>query len=220
MISRPPPRYPGISRTEDWRGYAQPFRLVAGVDEAGRGPLAGDVVAAAVILRQDCVLQGLDDSKKLTALRRSSLAVMIREQALCWAIGRASPAEIDTLNILQASLVAMQRAVEALSVSPEFVLVDGNRCPPWTRASAAVIGGDARVPAISAASILAKVCRDTELALLEEQYPGYGFAVHKGYPTPTHLAALARLGPSPVHRLSFAPVRRAAAQSSANPGGS
>jgi ribonuclease HII len=177
-------------------------------------------VAAAVILPQGLVLRGLDDSKKLSAVRRGSLAEMIREQALSWAIGRATPAEIDAINILQASLLAMQRAVDALAVQPQFVLVDGNRVPPWIHPSAAVIGGDARVPAISAASILAKVCRDADLEVLEEQYPGYGFAVHKGYPTPAHLAALDRLGPSPVHRLSFAPVRSVAAQWSEEPGGS
>lgn len=220
MSSRAPPLHPTVSRSEDWQGYARPFHQVAGVDEAGRGPLAGDVVAAAVILPQGLVLRGLDDSKKLSAVRRGSLAEMIREQALSWAIGRATPAEIDAINILQASLLAMQRAVDALAVQPQFVLVDGNRVPPWIHASAAVIGGDARVPAISAASILAKVCRDADLEVLEEQYPGYGFAVHKGYPTPAHLAALDRLGPSPVHRLSFAPVRSVAAQWSAQPGGS
>jgi ribonuclease HII len=134
-------------------------------------------------------------------------------------VGRASPAEIDVLNILHASLLAMRRAVDALHQSPQFVLVDGNRCPQWPYASAPVIGGDARVPAISAASILAKVCRDADLARLEQQYPGYGFAVHKGYPTPMHLEALARLGPSPVHRMSFAPVRAAAAQCLPESGG-
>jgi ribonuclease HII len=185
---------------------------VAGVDEAGRGPLAGDVVAAAVILADDVVIPGLDDSKKLSAPKRERLATEIRARATAWAVGRASPAEIDALNILQASLLAMRRAVDALAVTPRFVLVDGNRCPPWPHPSAAVVGGDARVPAISAASVLAKVARDADLAALDARYPGYGFAVHKGYPTPAHLAALSRLGPSPVHRLSFAPVRAAAAQ--------
>ncbi len=211
--------HPAVSRTGDWAGLVVGHRLVAGVDEAGRGPLAGDVVAAAVILPADAALPGLADSKRLTASARERLAVAIRTHALAWAVGRASPAEIDVLNILHASLLAMRRAVEALHQSPQFVLVDGNRCPQWPYACAPVIGGDARVPAISAASILAKVCRDADLACLEQQYPGYGFAVHKGYPTPMHLEALARLGPSPVHRMSFAPVRAAAAQCLPESGG-
>lgn len=201
-----------VSRHEDWRLHCVADDRVAGVDEVGRGPLAGDVVAAAVILPQDLSLSGLDDSKKLSAAARQRVAEEIRAGAVAFALGRASPAEIDTLNILQASLLAMRRAVSALAVEPRFILVDGNRCPPWTWPSIAVVGGDARVPAISAASVLAKVCRDAELDALDAQYPGYGFAEHKGYPTPAHLAALARLGPSPVHRRSFAPVRAAAAQ--------
>ncbi|MEM8659837.1 MAG: ribonuclease HII [Pseudomonadota bacterium] len=179
---------------------------VAGVDEVGRGPLAGDVVTAAVILDSDRPVQGLRDSKKLSPQRRVLLADEIREKAVAWSIGRASVTEIDNLNILQASLLAMHRAVEALQPQPSFVLVDGNRLPRWPYASDAVIKGDDRVPAIAAASILAKVQRDLEMVELEQLYPGYGFAAHKGYPTAFHLAALRDLGPTPVHRRSFAPV--------------
>jgi len=180
---------------------------IAGVDEAGRGPLAGDVLAAAVILDPARPIQGLRDSKKLTAARREELAGEIRERALGWSLARATVAEIDALNILQASLLAMQRAVAALVPQPGFVLVDGNRLPRWRYASEPVVRGDDRVPAIAAASILAKVQRDRELVELDSRYPGYGFAVHKGYPTAAHLAALRELGVSPVHRRSFAPVR-------------
>lgn len=187
---------------------AYPSRGLAGVDEVGRGPLAGDVVAAAVILDPAAPIQGLDDSKKLKPLRREELAAEIRRSAVAWALGRASVAEIDELNILQASLLAMHRAVDALQVEPTFVLVDGNRLPRWRYPSEPVVGGDARVPAIAAASILAKVVRDAEMASLEERYPGYGLARHKGYPTPAHLAALERLGVTPIHRKSFAPVRK------------
>lgn len=179
---------------------------VAGVDEVGRGPLAGDVVTAAVILDSERPVQGLRDSKKLRPDRREVLADEIREKAVAWAIGRASVTEIDNLNILQASLLAMHRAVAALQPQPSFVLVDGNRLPRWPYASDAVIKGDDRVPAIAAASILAKVQRDHEMVELEQLYPGYGFAAHKGYPTAFHLAALRDLGPTPVHRRSFAPV--------------
>ncbi len=186
----------------------QDLRLIAGVDEAGRGPLAGNVVAAAVILDPQHGLAGLRDSKKLSPQRRATLAGQIREQALACAIGRASVAEIDRLNILQASLLAMQRAVQALQNLPDFIYVDGNRSPQWPFRSLPVVKGDDRIAAIAAASILAKVCRDEELETLERDYPGYGFARHKGYPTADHLAALARLGPSPVHRRSFGPVRR------------
>lgn len=196
----------------DWRSLSAPYGLVAGVDEVGRGPLAGDVVAAAVILPPGCDLPGLDDSKKLSPARREALSGDIKACAIAWATGRASVAEIDALNILQASLLAMYRAVAALGPAPDFVLVDGNRLPTWPYTAAAVVGGDALVPAISAASIVAKVTRDAEMLLLESAFPGYGFAIHKGYPTPAHLAALARLGPSPAHRLSFAPVRAAVAQ--------
>ena len=182
-------------------------RLLAGVDEVGRGPLAGDVVAAAVILDPHKPISGLRDSKKLSQSQRESLALDIREYALAWSLGRASVAEIDEINILQASLLAMKRAVEALVTQPEYVLVDGNRLPQWSYASEPVVKGDDRVPAIAAASILAKVQRDSEMVALEQSYPGYGLARHKGYPTPEHLAALKQLGVTPVHRRSFAPVR-------------
>lgn len=185
---------------------------LAGVDEVGRGPLVGDVVTAAVILDPARPIKGLADSKRLTERRREALAVEIREKALAWSIGRASPAEIDTLNILQASLLAMQRAVQALLHPPEYVLVDGNRLPAWHYASEAVVKGDSRVPVISAASILAKVQRDHEMLALHAAYPGYGFDGHKGYPTAAHLEALERLGPTPHHRRSYAPVARLAAQ--------
>ena len=180
---------------------------LAGVDEAGRGPLAGDVVAAAVILDPARPVPGLRDSKKLTATRREALAELIRERALAWAVARASVAEIDRLNILHASMLAMHRAVQALQPQPGYVLVDGNRLPRWSYAAEPVVGGDDRVPAIAAASILAKVQRDRELVELDARYPGYGFAAHKGYPTRAHLAALRALGVTPVHRRSFAPVK-------------
>jgi len=180
---------------------------IAGVDEVGRGPLAGDVVAAAVILDPDRPIEGLRDSKKLSVSRREALAGEIRERALAWSVARASVAEIDALNILQASLLAMRRAVEALDPQPGAVLVDGNRLPRWDYPSQPVVGGDARVPAIAAASILAKVQRDSELVALDRVYPGYGFAAHKGYPTAAHLEALKILGVTPIHRRSFGPVR-------------
>jgi len=182
-------------------------RLVAGVDEVGRGPLAGDVVAAAVILGERVPL-GIADSKKLSPLRREALSKEIKEQALAWSIGRASVQEIDALNILEATLLAMKRAVEGLAVKPELVLVDGNRLPRWTYEARPIIGGDALEPAIGAASILAKVQRDGELTMLDEQYPEYGFAKHKGYPTREHLQALATHGVLDVHRRSFGPVKR------------
>ncbi len=181
---------------------------IAGVDEVGRGPLAGDVVTAAVILDPSNPVEGLRDSKKLSESRRDELAIIIREKAIAWSIARASVAEIDELNILQASLLAMKRAVEALTPQPGYVLVDGNRLPQWSYPSEPVVKGDDRVPAIAAASILAKVQRDNELVALEQQYPGYGFAAHKGYPTAAHLHALQSLGVTPVHRRSYAPVRR------------
>jgi len=180
---------------------------LAGVDEVGRGPLAGDVVAAAVILDPARPIAGLRDSKKLSAPRREALALRIKEQALAWAVARATVAEIDQLNILQASLLAMHRAVQALHPQPTYVLVDGNRLPRWDYASEPVVKGDDRVPAIAAASILAKVQRDGELLELERLYPGYGFAAHKGYPTAAHLEALRTLGVTPVHRRTFGPVR-------------
>ncbi len=188
-------------------------QLVAGVDEVGRGPLAGDVVAAAVILG-DTVPAGITDSKKLSENRRDRIAADIREFAVSWAIGRASVLEIDELNILQASLLAMHRAVAALHIQPHFVLVDGNRLPHWPYEARAVIGGDALEPAIGAASILAKVQRDAELVALNDQYPGYGFEKHKGYPTREHLQALEALGPTPSHRTSFGPVKRLLRQGS------
>tara|TARA_R110002124_G_scaffold2938_4_gene20193 strand:+ start:50 stop:649 length:600 start_codon:yes stop_codon:yes gene_type:complete len=181
---------------------------VAGVDEVGRGPLAGEVVAAAVILDPQRPVEGLRDSKKLSAPRREVLAALIRERALAWCIASATVAEIDELNILQASLLAMQRAVHGLQPQPGYVLVDGNRLPRWDYASEPVVGGDDRVPAIAAASILAKVTRDRALIELESLYPGYGFAAHKGYPTAAHLQALQTLGVTPVHRRSFAPVKK------------
>ena len=181
--------------------------LVAGVDEVGRGPLAGDVVAAAVILTKS-PLQGVTDSKMLTPERREALAERIRDEALSWALGRATVAEIDELNILQASLLAMRRAVEALPLQPSLVLVDGNRLPKWPYEARAIVKGDLSEPSIGAASILAKVQRDAEMQALHEHYPAYGFDRHKGYPTKAHLAALETVGVSPMHRRSFGPVRR------------
>lgn len=181
--------------------------LTAGVDEVGRGPLCGDVVTAAVILDPNNPITGLNDSKKLTEKRRETLYLEIKEKALSFCIARASVAEIDELNILQASLLAMHRAVAGLSVQPEFVLVDGNRVPNWPYRAQAVVKGDSRVPAIAAASILAKVTRDREMAEFDTVYPGYGMAGHKGYPTKVHLEALKQLGITPIHRRSYAPVR-------------
>lgn len=183
--------------------------LIAGVDEVGRGPLAGPVVAAAVILDPAHPIAGLADSKTLSPIRREQLATEIRAKALAWALGRAEVAEIDRLNILQASLLAMQRAIAALSIVPDQALVDGNRCPPLACPCRAIVKGDATVPAISAASILAKVARDAEMGELHERYPRYGFAQHKGYPTAAHRDALRRFGPCPEHRRSFAPVAAA-----------
>jgi ribonuclease HII len=189
-------------------GWDQPG-LVAGVDEAGRGPLAGPVVAAAVILDELRAVKGLADSKALSAGRRERLFDEIRAKALCTAIATASVEEIDTLNILQATLLAMQRAVQALRLSPHRVIVNRNRLPALKMPAAAVVKGDALVAAISAASILAKVHRDRLCAELHLQHPSYGFAQHKGYPTPAHLAALRQHGPCSAHRLSYAPVRQA-----------
>ena len=182
--------------------------LVAGVDEAGRGPLAGPVAAAAVILHATVPIAGLRDSKQLTAARRESLAVEIRACAVAWAVGWADAAEIDRINILQASLLAMRRAVMALAVTPERVLVDGNVCPGLDCPAEARVQGDRSVAAISAASILAKVERDALMCRMDAEFPHYGFALHKGYPTPAHLQALASHGPCRIHRRSFAPVRR------------
>lgn len=181
--------------------------LLAGVDEVGRGPLAGDVVAAAVILDPRRPISGLADSKMLGARRRDELYAEVVSKALCWQVGRASVAEIDHLNILQASLLAMSRAVDGLSMLPEMVLVDGNRLPQWRYQARALVRGDALIPAISAASIVAKVTRDREMIRLDAHFPGYGFAANKGYGTRLHLAALDALGPCEWHRRSFAPVR-------------
>lgn len=188
------------------------FRLVAGVDEVGRGPLAGDVVAAAVILDHNKPIDGLADSKKLSEKKREWLFEEIRQKALAFCVARASVDEIDRLNILHASLLAMKRAVEGLHIEPHHVLVDGNRLPQWHYSSEAVVQGDASVAAISAASILAKVTRDREMCALDNLYPGYGFAAHKGYPTKVHLDALQLMGPSPIHRRGYAPVREVLAQ--------
>lgn len=181
--------------------------LVAGVDEVGRGPLAGDVVAAAVILGEH-VPAGIADSKKLSPARREALSAEIKEQAVAWSLGRASVQEIDELNILEAALLAMKRAVEGLSIEPELVLVDGNRLPRWRYQARPIVGGDALEPAIGAASILAKVQRDSELMELDSQYPEYGFGRHKGYPTREHLDALKTHGVLDIHRRSFGPVKR------------
>ena len=181
--------------------------LVAGVDEVGRGPLCGAVVTAAVILDPSRPILGLNDSKKLTEARREKLYDEICEKALSWCIARAEVEEIDELNILHATMLAMQRAVEGLSVTPKLAMIDGNRCPKLSMPAEAVVQGDSKVPAIAAASILAKVSRDREMAAFELIYPGYGIGGHKGYPTPVHLEALKRLGATPIHRRSFAPVR-------------
>ena len=187
--------------------------LIAGVDEAGRGPLAGPVVAAAVILDDLKPIKGLADSKQLTASRREKLYDEIRAKALCCSIAQASVEEIDRLNILNATMLAMQRAVQGLRLKPAKVLVDGNRLPPLDVLAEAIVSGDALVPAISAASILAKVTRDRLLDELDQRHPAYGFARHKGYGTAQHLQALLVHGPLPEHRRSFAPVARAAAAS-------
>lgn len=181
---------------------------LAGVDEVGRGPLVGSVVAAAVILDPVRPIKGLDDSKRLSAVRREALNEVIREQALAFAVAEASAAEVDALNIYHATHLAMRRAIDALSPCAEYLLVDGNRLPGHHLAGQAVVKGDARHPAIAAASILAKVARDAQMLALDAQYPDYGFARHKGYPTREHLAALQALGPLAEHRRSFAPVSK------------
>ena len=182
--------------------------LICGVDEAGRGPLAGPVYAAAVILDPAAHIPGLADSKVLSATRRLELAEQIRRHALAWAIASASVAEIDAINILQATLLAMRRAVERLSVAPSEVLVDGNRCPLIGYPVKAIVKGDSKIPAISAASILAKTSRDAEMLRLHQLYPRYGLDRHKGYPTAAHLAALERHGVCEIHRRSYAPIRK------------
>ena len=192
----------------DWRRPGP----TAGVDEAGRGPLAGPVVAAAVILDPQHPIDGLADSKALAPARREALAIEIRAMSLAWGLGWADAAEIDTLNILQATFLAMRRALAALGTAPAHGVVDGNQVPPLTGLEfdctiEAIVAGDASVPSISAASILAKCARDAHMIELDARYPGYGFAGHKGYPTAAHVAALRSLGPSPVHRRSFAPVQ-------------
>lgn len=189
--------------------YPKDYRLIAGVDEVGRGPLVGAVVTAAVILDPNNPIEGLADSKKLSEKKRLALAAEIKQKALAWALGRAEAEEIDKLNILQASLLAMTRAVEALRIRPQFVLLDGNKIPNDLDIPAqAVVKGDSLVAEISAASILAKVARDQEMEELDRQYPEYAFAQHKGYPTKLHLEKLTALGPLPQHRRSFAPVRK------------
>lgn len=186
---------------------AQSGDLIAGVDEAGRGPLAGPVVAAAVILDPDRPIEGLRDSKKLSEPVRERLALEIKEKALAWSVAHASVEEIDSLNILQATLLAMKRAIEGLSVRPQLVLVDGNRLPKLKIPMNAIVKGDDLVPAISAASIIAKTTRDGWLRDIDAQYPEYGFARHKGYGVKAHIEAIRRFGVLPVHRKSFAPVR-------------
>ena len=183
--------------------------LIAGVDEVGRGPLIGAVVTAAVILDPAQPIAGLNDSKKLTEKRRELLFDEIKAKALSWSLGRAEVEEIDEINILHATMLAMQRAVAGLQVQPAHCLIDGNRCPELPMPATAVVGGDGLKPAISASSIIAKVSRDREMLLLDAKYPGYGIAKHKGYPTKVHMEALQRLGATPEHRRSFAPVRRA-----------
>jgi ribonuclease HII len=182
--------------------------LVAGVDEVGRGPLAGPVVTAAVILDPARPIDGLADSKKLSEKKREALAELIKERALAWAIGRAEVEEIDAINILQATMLAMQRAVAGLDPVPQHALIDGNRCPKLPCSAEAIIQGDGKVPAISAASILAKVTRDREMVEMDALYPGYGLAGHKGYPCKSHIEALERLGVTPIHRRSFGPVKK------------
>ncbi|KAF0859312.1 MAG: ribonuclease HII [Mixta calida] len=184
-------------------------RLIAGVDEVGRGPLVGAVVTAAVILDPARPIVGLADSKKLSEKRRLALYDEIKGKALAWSLGRAEPDEIDQLNILHATMLAMQRAVAGLTIQPDYVLIDGNRCPALPMPSMAVVKGDSLVAEISAASILAKVTRDREMAELDHVFPQYGFAQHKGYPTAQHLAMLTEHGATPHHRRSFAPVRNA-----------
>ncbi|ELA9291003.1 ribonuclease HII [Vibrio parahaemolyticus] len=189
--------------------YPQGYQLIAGVDEVGRGPLVGDVVTAAVILDPNNPIEGLNDSKKLSEKKRLALLPEIKEKALAWAVGRCSPKEIDELNILQATMVAMQRAIAGLKVQPDLALIDGNRCPELPMDSQAVVKGDLRVAEISAASIIAKVVRDQEMEELDKQYPQFGFAKHKGYPTKAHFEAIEQHGVISEHRKSFKPVKKA-----------
>ena len=183
--------------------------LLAGVDEAGRGPLAGNVVAAAVILDRNNPVEGLTDSKKLSAVRREQLAEQIRDRAVAWSVISVDAMEIDRINILQATMLAMKQSIEQLSIKPDHVFIDGNRCPDVSVSSTAIVKGDMRVVEISAASILAKVERDAQMLALHETYPQYGFDKHKGYPTREHVQALIEHGPCPQHRRSYAPVKRA-----------
>lgn len=194
-------------RAQSELGFFDGLTWVAGVDEVGRGPLAGPVVAAAVILDPAEPIEGLRDSKQLTAARREALSAQIKEQSLAWAIASCTPIEIDEINILQASMLAMRRAVEALRIVPQLVRVDGNRCPELQMPVEAVIGGDDSVPCISAASIIAKVHRDAEMLRLHAEFPEYGFDRHKGYATVVHLAALEKHGPCILHRRSFGPIK-------------
>ena len=198
-----------MSHTKEMQAFISQYQgnLAAGVDEVGRGPLAGDVVTAAVILDPNNPIDELNDSKKLSEKKRERLFVEIQAKALCWCVARASIDEIDEINILQASLLAMKRAVEGLSIQPEHVWVDGNKLPQWHYSAEAVVKGDSRVAAISAASILAKVTRDREMVELDKLYPGYGLAGHKGYPTKAHLLALDELGVTDIHRRSYAPIK-------------
>jgi ribonuclease HII len=197
-----------MTREPSFSPSSEPYTLIAGTDEVGRGPLAWDVVAAAVILDPAKPISGLADSKKLSYKQRLECFDAIVKNAHCYAVGRASVQEIDQINILHASMLAMSRAVTSLKVQPEFVYVDGNRCPRWKYPSEAVVKGDSLVTSISAASVIAKVTRDKEMQELDLQYPGYGFASNMGYPTPAHLAALESLGTTPIHRRTFAPVAR------------
>lgn len=204
-LLNPPPASPEVSGFLPFEAELrlQGYAVVAGADEAGRGCLAGPVVAAAVVLPPDLHLEGVNDSKQLDEATRERLAPLIRAQALAWAVAEASAAEIDALNILAASLLAMQRALERLVLKPDFVLIDGNQKIPGLRAQRPIIKGDSLCFSIAAASILAKVERDRLMTELAQLHPGYGLALHKGYPTPTHKAALIELGPSPIHRLTF-----------------
>jgi len=195
--------------SKDWSHFNTNQRMIAGVDEVGRGPLAGPVVAAAVILDPENPVAGLMDSKKLSEKKRELLADEILQKSLSWALGRAEVEEIDEINILQASLLAMSRAVDGLKLDPEIVLVDGNKCPNVAFPVEAIVKGDSLVEAISAASIIAKVARDTEMVELDSVYPGYGLAKHKGYPTAMHRQALVDLGVTEIHRRSYKPVRDA-----------
>lgn len=188
--------------------YPQGYHLIAGVDEVGRGPLVGDVVTAAVILDPSNPIAGLNDSKKLSEKKRLALFPEIQQKALAWSIGRCSPAEIDELNILQATMVAMQRAIAGLHIQPDLALIDGNRVPKLPMDGVAVVKGDMRVAEISAASIIAKVVRDQEMEALDKQHPQFGFAQHKGYPTKAHFAAIEQYGVITEHRKSFKPVKR------------